>query len=89
MATAFTIWLIGYLYTLGIERRLCDEREEPLELMDAAKLLLFWPCYLGQSGVFQQPPEVNIGISESKSEDEILKAQLSEYIEIAGKGGKL
>lgn len=66
--TAFIIWLIGYLYTLGIERRLCDEREEPLELMDAVKLFLFWPCYLGQSGVFQKAHEDTIEIENKEFE---------------------
>ena len=46
--TALTIWVIGYLYALGVERRKCDEEDGAVELDDALKLILTWPCYLGQ-----------------------------------------
>lgn len=58
--TALTIWLIGYLYTLGIERRLCDEKNEAMELEDALRLIVTWPYYLGYLWVFQKALEDKI-----------------------------
>lgn len=45
--TALTIWVIGYIYTLGVERKKCDEKEEAMEIMDVLKLFVTWPYYLG------------------------------------------